>query len=410
MTDTAEVARPVPRWLLAVAILAAAGMVVFLLVLGQLVTTLKAGMADPEWPTAPWYLINNYKNEVNYLVEHNHRIAGYTIGTLLGVFTLAIWWLEPRKTARWVGVVAVVALVGAFGWFQGAIMKQTDPNRLDVPVVPVSAMAVALTVLATISVSGLVTRVRGSGLRLFAVVVLVAVMAQGVLGGLRVRLNALHGPELAAVHGVFAQVVFCLVALLAVFCTRPHRDELPARARGAAGWLSVVLVAVLLGQLVLGVLVRHLPTPLAQRLHILTAFAAVAVVVAFLRAGFGTAPVRVRLAPAGWLLGLLVAVQLVLGVEAWMGKFSDEARAGQPAESFLPETAIPTPYQVAVRTAHVLVGTGVLAAAVVLAVGLRRRAGVPVESGVVVHEERAAADVPRPALAGAGLSQPGDSR
>jgi heme A synthase len=245
---------------------------------------------------------------------------------------------------------------------------------------------------------------------LFAVVVLLAVMTQGVLGGLRVRLNALHGPELAAVHGVFAQVVFCLVALLAVFCARPHSAELPAGSRGAAGWLSLVLVVVLLGQLVLGVLVRHLPTPLSQRLHMLTAFAAVAVVVALLRAGFASQPVRSRVAPAGWLLGALVAVQLVLGVEAWMGKFSDEARAGQPAESFLPETAIPTPYQVAIRTSHVLVGTGVLACAVVLAVGLRRRAGELVEVGAVVRESREVVETPRPALAGAGVAQPGESR
>jgi heme A synthase len=409
MTDTAEVARPVPRWLLAVAILAAA-VALFLLILGQLVTTLKAGMADPAWPTEPWYLVNNYKAELNYLVEHSHRIAGFTLGGILGALTLGIWWTEPRKVARWVAVIAVAVLLSGFGEFHRAVMNQTDPNRLDVPMVPVATMGVSLAVLAVIGFAGLLTRVRGSGLRLFATVVLLAVMTQGVLGGLRVRLNALHGPELAAVHGVFAQIVFCLVALLAVFCTRPHRDELPAESRGAAGWLSLLLVVVLLGQLVLGVLVRHLPTPLAQRLHFLTAFAAVAVVVALLRAGFANPLARVRVAPAGWLLGTLVAVQLVLGVEAWMGKFSDEARAGQPAESFLPETAIPTPYQVAIRTAHVLVGTGVLACAVVLAVGLRRRAGVLVESGEVVHESRGVVETPRPALAGAGLSQSGESR
>jgi cytochrome c oxidase assembly protein subunit 15 len=409
MTDIAEVARPVPRWLFAVAILAAV-VALFLLVLGQLVTTLKAGMADPGWPTAPWHLVNNYKDEVNYLVEHSHRIAGFTLGGILGALTLGIWWLEPRKTAKWVGVVAVAVLLVGFGDFHRAVMNQTDPNRLDVPAVPVATMGAALLVLAAIGGAGLAGGVRGSGLRLFAVVVLVAVMTQGVLGGLRVRLNALHGPELAAVHGVFAQVVFCLIALLAVFCTRPHRTDLPAESRGAAGWLSLLLVVVLLGQLVLGVLVRHLPTPLAQRLHFLTAFAAVAVVVGLLRAGFGSPLTRVRVAPAGWLLGVLVAVQLVLGVEAWMGKFSDEARNGQPADSFLPETAIPTPYQVAIRTSHVLVGTGVLACAVVLAVGLRRRAGAPVGSLDGVHESREVVETPRPALAGVAASDSGESR
>jgi heme A synthase len=409
MTDTAEVARPVPRWLFAVAILAAAA-ALFLLVLGQLVTTLKAGMADPEWPTAPWYLVNNYKDELNYLVEHSHRIAGFTLGGVLGFLTLGFWWQEPRKVARWIGVIGAVALLAAFGDFHRAVMAQTDPNRLDVPMVPVAAMGASLAVLGLVGLSGLLTGVRGSGLRLFATLVLVAVMAQGVLGGLRVRLNALHGPELAAVHGVFAQIVFCLVALLAMFCARPHRVELPATARGAAGWLSLFLVLVLLGQLVLGVMVRHMPTPLWQRLHILTAFVAVAVVVWLLRAGFANQRVRERMAPAGWLLGVLVAMQLVLGVEAWMGKFSEEAWAGQPLEGFQVATAIPPPMQVAIRTAHVLVGTGVLACAVVLAAGLRRRAGVTVGQTEVVEMSRGVLEPSRGELASVGVSDSGDSR
>jgi hypothetical protein len=194
-----------------------------------------------------------------------------------------------------------------------------------------------------------------------------------------------------------------------MFCARPHRTALPASARGAAGRLSLLLIVVLLGQLVLGVLVRHLPTPLSQRLHMLTAFVAVAVVVWLLRAGFATPQARVRIAPAGWLLGVLVAVQLVLGVEAWMGKFSQEAWAGQSGESFQPQTAIPTPYQVAIRTSHVLVGTGVLACAVVLAAGLRRRAGVPVESAGRAEASQDADETPRAELASVGVSESGDS-
>ena len=47
--------RPVPRWLHVWAIFTVAVTVV-LLVLGQLVTSFRAGMADPIWPTEPWYL------------------------------------------------------------------------------------------------------------------------------------------------------------------------------------------------------------------------------------------------------------------------------------------------------------------------------------------------------------------
>ena len=126
MTDsTTAVARPVPRWLLAVAVLAAAVALV-LLVLGQLVTTLKAGMADPAWPTEPWYLINNYKDEVNYLVEHAHRIVGFALGGILGALTLCVWWLEPRKTAKWVGVAAVVGTLLVSAGVQGVVRSLAE--------------------------------------------------------------------------------------------------------------------------------------------------------------------------------------------------------------------------------------------------------------------------------------------
>jgi hypothetical protein len=67
---------------------------------------------------------------------------------------------------------------------------------------------------------------------------------------------------------------------------------------------------------------------------------------------------RPRLGKAAWVLVALLAVQVLLGVEAWMGKFS----AGG-----LVEARATTEAQAVVRTAHVLVGTGVLAASVVLA-------------------------------------------
>ena len=67
MIDTADPPRSAPRWFHVGAILTL-GIVLFPLVLGQLVTTLRAGMADPKWPTEPWYLLSNYKLDVGYLV------------------------------------------------------------------------------------------------------------------------------------------------------------------------------------------------------------------------------------------------------------------------------------------------------------------------------------------------------
>ena len=76
-------------------------------------------------------------------------------------------------------------------------------------------------------------------------------------------------------------------------------------------------------QLVWGAMLRHTPDPLNQRLHLLTAFVVVAAAVWLLRAGFADPAARVRVAPAGWVLGGLLAMQVALGVEAWMTKFGE---------------------------------------------------------------------------------------
>ena len=52
-----------------------------------------------------------------------------------------------------------------------------------------------------------VVGVKNAGLRLLGTAALIAVMIQGLLGGFRVKLNDLVGTDLAAVHGIFAQVV-----------------------------------------------------------------------------------------------------------------------------------------------------------------------------------------------------------
>jgi len=416
MIDTAAVSHPVPR-ALHVGFCVALGVILFPVVLGQIVTTVRAGMADPVWPTEPWYLLSNFKLDFGYLVEHVHRIAGFVLGGVLGVLTIPMWWTDPRKTARWVGVIAVVVLVVGFGEFHNAVMKQNALVKEDasltsftVPMVPVAVMAAAVFVLLAVGGGGLIAGVRGSGLRLFTLVVLLAVMTQGILGGARVLLHALVGPELAAIHGGFAQMVFALLIALVVLTARYPRTDISKQARGPVAWLSLILVGVLFTQLVLGVLVRHQPTALAQRLHFLTAFVAVAIIVWLLRVGFGNAATRVRVAPAGWVLGVLVAAQVILGVEAWMGKFSQEAWEGQQASSYLPAAQAPTLTQAAIRTTHAFVGTGVWGAAVALALGVRRRrGGLDRVAFTPENEFHAVATEPRPKLAATVSSQSGES-
>ena len=87
-------------------------------------------------------------------------------------------------------------------------------------------------------ISGVVAGVRGAGVRLLGALALVAVMIQGLLGGFRVKLNELVGTDLAAFHGVFAQVVFGLLVTLAVMTARPTATDLGERGRRLRLWAS----------------------------------------------------------------------------------------------------------------------------------------------------------------------------
>jgi heme A synthase len=95
-----------------------------------------------------------------------------------------------------------------------------------------------------------------------------------------------------------------------------------------------------------------------QRLHLLTAFLVVALAIWVIR--LAAAPEfnkRFRRFQAA--LVALLALQVLLGVEAWLGKF---------ASGILPDLERVTPEQVKIRIAHVLVGAGVLATSVAFAV------------------------------------------
>src|SRR5262249_6328193 len=160
--------------------------------------------------------------------------------------------------------------------------------------------------------------------RWLGVAALVGVALQGLLGGFRVNLHQLLGPDLALIHGCFGQMVFALLVSVALLTSRgwsepvEHAapDELP-RARRTA-WFALLVTGLVVGQLVFGAVLRHKGSPLGQRLHLMLAFGVVAAVVWLMRL---TAHDR-RLSGAARLLAALVTVQVLLGVEAWMIKFA----------------------------------------------------------------------------------------
>ena len=205
-----------------------------------------------------------------------------------------------------------------------------------------------------------------AGPRRLALAALGCVVAQGLLGGARVLLNAPAGPELAAVHGVFAQVVFGLLVCLAVLTSpRPLKEfsspDYARRCRRAA----VVLAGLAFLQLVLGAVVRQLHNPSAVRLHVLNAFAVTAGIVWLLRTAWERPAGRRVLGRPLLVMAALLVVQLSLGVEALLGQYASD----------LPPEAQPIHIGLAmVRTAHVVIGAFLLAAAAVAAVQAYRAA------------------------------------
>jgi heme A synthase len=290
--------QPVPRWLHAWAVLTAL-VAAAAVTMGAVVTTFRVGMADPVWPTAPWYLffISWQEPSPGFLIEHTHRLAAYGAGFCVIVLAVGLW------------------LAGS--------------HRL-------------------------------------ALVALACIVVQGLLGGIRVLLNAQAGPEYAAVHGIFGQVVFSLLVCLAVLTARGEVTEFPnpeyaRRCRRT----SLVLAGIVFLQLLWGAAVRHLYNPSAVRLHVLTAFAVVAAVVWLIRTAWEEPSGRRVLGRPLVLMAVLLILQVGMGIEALLGLYG----SGLP-----PDLQPVTVGRAMVRTGHVVVGACILAASVVAALQAYRSA------------------------------------
>jgi cytochrome c oxidase assembly protein subunit 15 len=294
--------RPVPRWLHVLAV-GAVAVAAVLIALGGVVTTIQAGMSDPGWPTYPWALL---------VTKWDPDRFDYFVEQ------------SHRAAGYTVGCCVIVLAAGL--WF---------------------------------------TRKRGL-LRWLGAAVLLCVVAQGVLGGMRVLLDESAGSALKAIHGCFAQVVFSLLTATAVL-TAPRRsvealDEKHARRCLRSG---LALTALVFLQVVWGVILRHLHDGTAQQLHVLTAFAVVAAVVWFIKSAWETPAGRAAFGRITVVLMALVVIQLALGVEAWIGM------GGGPLASELQPVTVSSGV---VRTLHVVVGAGVLATSVVAAMQAYRAA------------------------------------
>lgn len=216
---------------------------------------------------------------------------------------------------------------------------------------------------------------RGS-VRAAATILLAGVIAQGVLGGLRVIQNdAVKG----LVHGILGQAILALAAGLAAALSPAHvagPPPAPHRAAGRLRALTTAFIAVMLVQLSLGAAYRHLADVSRGATHALythVAFSLVVVALAVVTGGGIAAAGREAdpiLRRTGKALFHTVGLQFVLGGLALWAVMVSPAR-GTPAPGGGPITT-PAP-EALVTMAHQAVGAGLFTLAALAWVWARRR-------------------------------------
>jgi cytochrome c oxidase assembly protein subunit 15 len=207
--------------------------------------------------------------------------------------------------------------------------------------------------------------------RRLSVIALLAVIAQGLLGGLTVKLMLPIGVSTA--HATLAQLFFCITVSLAVFTSRSwmeartfpeEKGVMPLRYLCTAALVTIFL------QLILGATLRHsaewdehLPTNLILA-HV---FGALAVVIALGNAALAVLRrhkgERFLTVPATIALTLLV-VQLFLGLAAYLTRLASPA-APQPLNPMI-----------GITVAHVACGALVFVTTIVLTLRTYKVLGV----------------------------------
>jgi cytochrome c oxidase assembly protein subunit 15 len=308
-----------------------------LLIAGGLVTSNDASLAVPDWPTS-FGTFHMPRMVGGVLYEHGHRLIAASITIL--VFGLAAWtWIADRQ--RYLRALTALAVVG--------------------------------------------------------------VVAQAVLGGLSVLSANWADPRwrlaLASAHGVFGQIMFCLLASVALLTSKSWHAEpatmLPVEDAGKLRFWTGLLVFMLLLQLALGAAFRHVWTKwgpaAAERIeanrivtmflvpHILNAILATAVLVIatvmVMKRAHGNRNLKM---PAMFMHGLLLA-QLMLGVGAFMTRVVFHMDIPQPQSALVWTTV-----------GHQTVGALMLLTATVLAIQVRRalpkRGTAEIRNGIGVRK------------------------
>lgn len=286
----------------------------FLIIAGALVTSHDAGLATSDWPLSNGQFFP--KMVGNLFWEHGHRQVAATVGFLTVCLTTYLYWGEIWKWLYRHGLV------------RSATVYRGEGRRW----------------------------VRRLGL-----VALGTVVAQGLLGGLTVKLNL--PLVVSAAHATLAQLFFCTTVSLAVFTSSGWIKDRPViEAEGSLPlrYLCVATAAAIFLQLIIGATLRHsatwdkpLPTDLllthlggAVTVTLLLATAAITIRRRYSGETFLTRPAVTALS----FLGL----QLLLGIAAYITRVAS------------PNDPQPLNPMVGITVAHVACGALVFATTIVL--------------------------------------------
>ncbi len=273
------------------------GATFLLIVIGGIVTSTDSGLAVPDWPTTFGYNMFLYPlSEMVGGILYEH--SHRLMGSLVGLLTVGLFaFILARDSRRWLKWLGLAALI--------------------------------------------------------------AVIVQGVLGGLRVtQINR----NFAIVHACLAQAFFALLCGIVWFTSREWRQdksETPIAAAQKLRRLSLITTCLIYVQLIFGAVLRHTGSRLDM--HLIFAFLVALHIFLLVRRVLATENTPLGIGPSMpfFLLGLL-AVQLLLGTGAFFAKltpFGETFAAG---------------LTVTITTAHVAVGALMLVTSFVLTLKIFR--------------------------------------
>jgi len=228
-------------WLSRYAALTAAA-TLLLICVGGLVTSHGAGMAVPDWPNTYGYnmfLFPFSKWIGGIFYEHTHRLVASGVGFLTTVLALWVWGRKARLFLRWTALVV----------FCLALFPR---------VAPPDALVLAAVGMAGLAVSYFWPRSepRSQAVRWLGIIAFVGVVAQGVVGGMRVRWNMDY---LGIPHATMAQLFFILVCTIALLTSQwwQKLSQLSVEAPPVFRYLLPLTTVMILAQLILGATMRH---------------------------------------------------------------------------------------------------------------------------------------------------------